>query len=234
MKISGIRKIIPIGLLSMAFSLQTQAAVTFFSQTNNFSVTSTNSTQSLTFNLASTATGSAVVLSDIDSISITGIINSDGGAWSASATSPGATFVVGYTTKGWFTSTKPIGIAGNVSSPSLLSLYSSPSFFLSGGQSNTGTTPTASSGILGGALANTAFTDFLGSGTFGIDIVMTQNNDGSSTNPSRNGTIMYTSRPTLSGEVVVTYGIIPEPSALSLLLVGLTGLVTLRRTRRAV
>ena len=204
------KKIIPIGLLSMAFLLQTQAAVTFFSQTNSFSVLDDAPSQSLTFNLASTAAGSAVALADIGSISITGIINSDGGAWTASAFSTGATFTVAYTTKGWFESTKPIGIAGGVSSPNLLSLYSSPSFSLSGGQSSTGAIPTASSGILGGALASSAFTDFLGSGTFAIDIVTTQASDASSVSPTRNGTIFYDRRPTLSGEVVVTYGIIPD------------------------
>lgn len=209
------------------------AAVTFFSQTNNFSVPSGfgSGSQTLTFNLADTATGSVLALSDIGSISITGIINSDGGAWSAQATGSGATFNVRYTTKGWFESAKPIGISGTSSSPNLLNVYQNPSFFLSGGQSSSGSIPTASTGTLGGALANSAFTDFLGAGTFDINIVMSQANDGSSVSPTRNGSVSYSSRPTLTGEVVVTYEIIPEPSALSLLAVGLGGLAMVRSRR---
>lgn len=217
-------------LIALAFAValgaEARAANLTISQTNSYSNLSTG-TRTLSFNLLDSAFGSSVAISDIVAISITGFINKSAGSWRVDNLEGNSVNVdINQTTKGWFTSAKSIGFLGTEASPNLLSTYSDTLTILPS-TTITGNFGTAGTGNLGGSLVSSFFSEYLGAGTF--DIVM---NSSQSTSVVGPGIDQATSSPRLSGNVVVTYEIVPEPSAASLLIFGLGGLAALRRVRR--
>jgi hypothetical protein len=206
------------------------APLIYLSQTNNYS-NFTSGTRNLTFNLVDTAFGSAVALSDIREITITGFINKSAGGWVVNGNDPEVVndVTVNQTTKGWFTSTKSFGFAGTLISPNLNSVYSQV-FSLQPNGSLSGDFGTDTTGNLGGSLDSSLFNQYAGLGTFNIVL-----NGFQSFAVDGNGidTQFYNPSPKLSGNVVVTYGLVPEPSSGALLLLGMGGLIALRRTRRS-
>lgn len=224
------RKFVQMSLLSLSFAVSAQASTTIlFSQTNAFSGLATGS-QTLSFNLAETARGSSVQLSDIVSVSITGIIDKAAGSYTVTHAGIGQIFIdVKRQTSGWFTSAKPIGFAGSSGSPNLFANLNRTEGISFG--SRNGDYGTSSTGALGGFLATSSFDQFLGAGTFDIEVNAAQLD---TTTRTFFGSTVYrvNSEPALSGNVVVTYEIVPEPSVASLLVVGMAGAIALRRLRR--
>ena len=216
------------GLFSLA-DLKAAVPLIYVSQTNSFS-TFTSGTRNLNFNLVDTAFGSTVALSDIREITITGIINKSAGGWVVTGNDPEIAndVTVNQVTKGWFTSTKSFGFAGTSTSPNLNSVYSQV-FSLQPMGSLNGDFGTDTTGNLGGSLNSSTFNQYAGLGTFNIVL-----NGFQSFAVDGNGidTQNYNPSPKLSGNVVVTYGVVPEPSAGALLMLGIGGLVALRRARR--
>jgi len=213
--------------LAVVFGTEVRAATVTISQTNSYANLTTG-TRTLSFNLLDSAFGSSVAVSDIVSISITGLINKSAGSWTVDNLEGNNVNVdINQTTKGWFTSANSIGFLGTEASPNLLSDFSDtvtilPFDTVSGNFGSAGT------GTLGGSLASGFFSEYLGSGTFNIVVNALQ-----STSVVGPGIDQSTSSPRLGGNVVVTYEIVPEPSAASLLILGLGGLAALRRTRRS-
>ena len=218
-------------LIALAFAValgaEARAANLTISQTNSYSNLATG-TRTLSFNLLDSAFGSSVAISDIVSISITGLINKSAGSWSVDNLEGTSVNVdISQTTKGWFTSAKAIGFLGTEASPNFLSTYSDTLTILPF-DTVLGSFGTAGTGTLGGSLASGFFSEYLGAGTFNIVVNSLQ-----STSVEGPGIDQATSSPRLSGNVVVSYEIVPEPSAASLLIFGLGGLAALRRVRRS-
>lgn len=218
-------------LIALAFAAalgaEGRAANLTISQTNSYSNLATG-TRTLSFNLLDSAFGSSVAISDIVSISITGLINKSAGSWSVDNLEGTSVNVdISQTTKGWFTSAKAIGFLGTEASPNFLSTYSDTLTILPF-DTVLGSFGTAGTGTLGGSLASGFFSEYLGAGTFNIVVNSLQ-----STSVEGPGIDQATSSPRLSGNVVVSYEIVPEPSAASLLIFGLGGLAALRRVRRS-
>lgn len=219
-------RILIAGLVGLLIGAEGRAATVTISQTNSYS-TLTTGFRTLTFNLLDTAYGSNVDINDIISISITGIINKSAGSWSIENLEGSPVNVdIDQSTKGWFTSTKSIGFTGTQSSANLTSLYYNP-VQIPAFSIITGNFGIDSTGLLGGGLSSSFFSEYLGAGTF--DIVVNGLQNVSVVGP---GIDQSTTSPRLSGNVVVTYEIVPEPSAASLLALGLGGLIALRRCRR--
>ena len=217
-------------LITLAFAValgaEARAATVTISQTQAYSNLTTG-TRTLSFNLLNTASGSSVAISDIVSISITGLINKSEGSWTVEnleSTSVNADFR--QTTKSWFTSAKSIGFLGTQASPNLFSEFSQTVTVLPF-DTVIGNFGTAGTGTLGGSLASGFFSEYLGAGTFNIVV-----NGLQSTSVDGPGINQATNSPRLSGNVVVTYVLVPEPSAASLLIFGLGGLVATRCVRR--
>lgn len=226
------KRFIQISLLSFAVAVSARAETTIvLSQTNTFSGLTSGAT-TLSFNLLETARGSSVQLSDIVSISINGIINKSAGSYTLTNPSFSQfTVDVKRQTRGWFSSIAPIGFTGSSSSPNLFTDYNVQDTFV--GSTKTGNYRTASTGDLGGLLDASSFSQFLGAGTFDVLVNAAQLD---TTQTTFFGTTVYRvdSAPALSGNVVVTYEVVPEPSVLSLLTVGLAGVIALRRLRRKI
>lgn len=218
------------GLFGLLMGAEVQAAVVTISrsQTNSFS-NFTSGTRNLNFNLVDTAFGSTVALGDIVSITITGIINKSAGGWVVTGNDPEVVndVTVNQTTKGWFTSLRPVGIEGTSSSPNLNSVYSQI-FPLAPNGTLSGDFGSASTGNLGGSLNSSLFNQFTGLGTFSVVL-----NGFQSFAVEGNGidTSNYNPSPKLSGDVIVTYEIVPEPSAASLMFLGAGALLALKRRR---
>ena len=217
-------------LIALAFAAalgaEARAANLTISQTNTFSSLTTG-TRNLSFNLLNSAFGSSVAISDIVSISITGLINKSAGSWSFTNQDPTAIQVIfSQNTKGWFTSAKSIGFLGTEASPNFLSNFSD-TLTVQPGDTLSGNFGAAGTGPLGGSLSSSFFSEYLGAGTF--DIVV---NGLLNTSVNGPGIDQNTVSPRLSGNVVVSYEIVPEPSAASLLIFGLGGVFALRRCRR--
>jgi len=221
-------------LIALAFAValgaEGRAANLTILQSTNFSGF-TSGTRNLSFKLLDTAFGSSVSVNDIVSISITGLIDKSVGGWVVTGNDPDVAndVTVNQTTKGWFSSAKSIGFSGTSSSPNLLSEYNQTFSLLPNGTLS-GDFGSASTGSLGGSLNSSVFSEFLGAGTFNIVL-----NGFQSFLVEGNGidTSNYNPSPKLSGNVTVTYEIVPEPSAASLLIFGLGGLAALRRVRRS-
>lgn len=221
------KKIVLISLLSLSVAVSAQASTTILlSQTNTFSSLATGS-QTLSFNLA----GASVQLSDIVSVSITGTIDKTAGLYTITHPGGFGSFFVNVKrqTSGWFASAKPIGFAGSSGSPNLFANLNRNDAVNSG--SRTLDYGTSSTGLLGGSLATSSFDQFLGAGTFDIVVNAAQLD---TTTTTFFGSTVYrvNSEPALSGNVVVTYEIVPEPSVTSFFVVGMTGAIALRRVRR--
>jgi hypothetical protein len=217
-------------LITLAFTValgaEARAATVTISQTQAYSNLTTG-TRTLSFNLLNSAFGSPVAISDIVSISITGLINKSAGSWTVqNLEGNGVNVDINQTTKSWFTSAKSIGFLGTEVSPNLLSDFSQAVTILPF-DTVTGNFGTAGTGPLGGSLASSVFSEYLGAGTFNVVVNALQ-----STSVDGPGIDQSTSSPRLSGNVVVTYEIVPEPSAASLLIFGLGGLAALRRCRK--
>ena len=217
-------------LITLAFAValgaEARAATVTISQTQAYSNLTTG-TRILSFDLLNTASGSSVAISDIVSISITGLINKSAGSWRVDNLEGTSVNVdINQTTKSWFTSAKAIGFLGTEASPNFLSNYSDTVTILPS-DTVTGNFGTAGTGTLGGSLASAFFSEYLGAGTFNIIVNALQ-----STPVDGPGIDQSTSSPRLSGNVVVTYVLVPEPSAASLLIFGLGGLVAIRCVRR--
>jgi hypothetical protein len=220
-------------LITLAFAValgaEARAANLTILQSANFS-DFTSGARNLSFNLLDTAFGSSVSVNDIVSISITGLIDKSEGGWVVTGNDPefANDVTVEQTTKGWFTSTKSIGFSGTSTSPNLLSQYAQTFSLLPNGTLS-GDFGSATTGSLGGSLNSGVFSEFLGAGTFNIVLRGFQSflaeGDGIDTSN-------YNPSPKLSGNVTVTYEIVPEPSAASLLIFGLGGLVAIRCVRR--
>lgn len=219
-------------LIALAFAValgaEARAATVTISQTNSYSGL-IEGNRVLTFNLLDSAFGSSVAISDIVSISITGFMNKSAGTWTVlNDENPNSVNVaIDQSTKGWFSSAKSIGFLGTEASPNLFSPYSTNVTVTSFGTLS-GNFGTAGTGPLGGSLASSFFSEYLGAGTFVVDVNSLQ-----STSIIGPGIDQSSFSPRLSGNVVVTYEIVPEPSAASLLIFGLGGLAALRRVRRS-
>jgi len=221
-----LNKFLIAGLFGLLIGAEGRAATVTISQTNSYSTLATG-TRNLTFNLLDSAYGSAVDINDIVSISITGFIDKSAGSWRVENLEGNLVNVdIDQSTKGWFTSTKSIDFAGTQTSPNLISLYYNP-VQVSAFSVVTGNFGTDSTGVLGGGISSSLFSEYLGAGTF--DIIVNGLQSVSVIGP---GIDQSTSSPRLSGNVVVTYEIVPEPSSASLIILGLGGLVALRRMRR--
>jgi hypothetical protein len=217
-------------LITLAFAValgaEVRAATVTISQTQAYSNLTTG-TRTLSFNLLNTASGSSVAISDIVSISITGFINKSAGSWSVTNLEEEDVNVdIDQTTKSWFTSAKSIGFLGTDVSPNLFSDFSDTVTISSFGIA-TGNFGTAETGSLGGSLASSFFSEYLGAGTFNVVVNALQ-----STSVDGPGIDQSTNSPRLNGNVVVTYVLVPEPSAASLLIFGLGGLAAIRCVRR--
>ena len=217
-------------LITLAFTValgaEARAATVTISQTQAYSNLTTG-TRTLSFNLLNTASGSSVAISDIVSISITGFINKSAGSWSVTNLEEEDVNVdIDQTTKSWFTSAKSIGFLGTDVSPNLFSDFSDTVTISSFGIA-TGNFGTAETGSLGGSLASSFFSEYLGAGTFNVVVNASQ-----ITSVVGPGIRQATNPPRLNGNVVVTYALVPEPSAASLLIFGLGGLAALRRCRK--
>jgi len=217
-------------LITLAFTValgaEARAATVTISQTQAYSNLTTG-TRTLSFNLLNSAFGSPVAISDIVSISITGLINKSAGSWTVqNLEGNGVNVDINQTTKSWFTSAKSIGFLGTEVSPNLLSDFSQAVTILPF-DTVTGNFGTAGTGPLGGSLASSVFSEYLGAGTFNVVVNALQ-----STSVDGPGIDQSTNSPRLNGNVVVTYVLVPEPSAASLLIFGLGGLVAVRCVRR--
>jgi len=223
-------KILIVASLAVAFGTEVRAATVTISQTNSFANLTTG-TRTLSFNLLDSAFGSSVAVSDIVAISITGIMYKSAGAWTVENLENNGVYVDFYQiTKGWFTSAMPsLPFApGSEASPHLISDYDHRIFFQPFEKISSDFGSSDTGGPIGGELlSNDMFSDYLGSGTFDIVVNALQ-----STSVVGPGIDQSTSSPRLSGNVVVTYEIVPEPSTASLIVLGLGGLAGLRRARR--
>ena len=205
---------------------EARAATVTISQTQAYSNLTTG-TRILSFNLLNSAFGSPVAISDIVSISITGLINKSAGSWTVqNLEGNGVNVDINQTTKSWFTSAKSIGFLGTEVSPNMFSDFSDTVTISSFGIA-TGNFGTAETGSLGGSLASSFFSEYLGAGTFNVVVNALQ-----STSVDGPGIDQSTNSPRLNGNVVVTYVLVPEPSAASLLIFGLGGLVAIRCVKR--
>ena len=219
--------ILIVASLAVVLGTEVRAATVTISQTNSY-VNLATGTRTLSFNLLDSAFGSSVAVSDIVSISITGLINKSAGSWTVDNLEGNSVNVdISQTTKGWFTSANSIGFLGTEASPNVLSDFSDTVTILPF-ETVSGNFGSAGTGILGGSLASGVFSEYLGSGTFNIVV-----NGLQSTSVVGPGIDQSTISPRLSGNVVVTYEIVPEPSSGALLLLGIGGLIALRRVRRS-
>jgi len=220
-------RILIAGLVGLIIGAEVNAAVVTVSHSQTRGISNfTTVPRTFNFNLIDTAFGQSVALSDIVSISITASLNKSAGSWSVEDISESEQFVtVTQSTKAWFTSLKPIGIDGSELNPALDSPFSLvvgiPAFGMETGDFNT-----FSTGQFGGSLASADFSEFLGAGTF--DIVL----NGAQSFLVTGGAVNQNSTPPrISGSVVVTYEIVPEPSAASLIVFSAGALLALRRRR---
>lgn len=168
-------------------------------------------------------------LARVKNISITANLGSTAGSWqidnpSASSASASITQSI----KGWFSSLKPIGFGGTSASPNLTDQYSNNMTVLGNG-TPAGDFEAVSPFPLGGELDSSVFSSFTGAGEFIVKL-----NAESFLQIDAPGMDVNVMSPSLVGDITLTYTVIPEPSTVSLLALGLTGFVALVRARRSV
>ena len=226
-------------LIALAFAValgaEARAVNLTISQTNTFSSLTTG-TRNLSFNLLDSAFGSSVAIDDIVSISVTGFIIWSGGSWSFTNTSTGTNsddaidFNFSEMSKIWFTTAAERGVfTGTEAGPNFSTDFSEtfrilPEYIVPG-PFIVDHDPLRED--FGGAVHSSYLSEYLGAGTF--DVVV---NSLQSTSAEGPGIFQTTASPQFNGNVVVSYEIVPEPSAASLLIFGLGGLAALRRVRR--
>jgi len=194
--------------------------------------------RNLTFNLLDTAFGHSVQLSDITAITVTAIINqADGvqpasvGATNLSDTITTSVISAVWTGSGWFTSSNvTLAFAGTSGSPNYSNTNDHGAFEIApldvwSAPITSGSTPT-----LGGEVNSSYYSEYAGSGTFVISMNAFQNftfiGDGSF---QQN----YTSS-RFTGNVTVTYEVVPEPSTLALFGAAVTGVLVWHRRKKSV
>ena len=228
-------KTLIVASLVVVLGIEVRAETVTISQTNSFANLTTG-TQTLSFNLIGSAFGSSVAESDIVNLSVFANINLSYGFFVVENLGSDRNVVNFSTfTKYWLTSSHLPDIFPNTEDvPDGMFEFSTPvtleSFEKLSGNFGFFDEEIVDSFTLGGDFSGSNMVGlFLGSGTF--DIVV--NAIGSHSIEGMNIDKSILSTPQLSGNVVLTYEIVPEPSTASLLVLGLGGLIALRRTRRS-
>lgn len=224
------------------FQATSHAAVSFtLSQTNAFSNLRTG-TRDFTFDLIQKRyDGNSQITRDIEigqirDISFTAVIRKIDGSWAFENPNsvPGSLTITQWI-KGWFSSIgKNLGITlGSASSPTAEWSYAPGTQIINPSGSLSGNFGGGSPVSLTGTIATSDYGNFLGDKisdtTFGVSFAANSYWD-AVTAPGMDVTSLRT--PSISGELILSYSVIPEPSSVSLLALGLTGLIALRRCRR--
>lgn len=224
------------------FQATSHAAVSFtLSQTNAFSNLRTG-TRDFSFDLIQKRyDGNSQITRDIEigqirDISFTAVIRKIDGSWAFENPNsvPGSLTITQWI-KGWFSSIgKNLGITlGSASSPTAEWSYAPGTQTIDPLGSLSGNFGGGDPVSLTGTIATSDYGNFLGDKisdtTFGVSFAANSYWD-AVTAPGMDVTSLRT--PSISGELILSYSVIPEPSSVSLLALGLTGLIALRRCRR--
>ena len=162
-------------------------------------------------------------------ISITANLNSTAGSWQIDNPSTSSAIAsITQSIKGWFTSLMPISFGGSSASPNLDDPYSNLSVNVPGANSASGNFQSLSGAQLGGSISSSNYSLFTGAGDFAVAV-----NADSALQIIADGMDVSVASPSLFGDITLTYTVIPEPSSLSLLALGIGGLIALRRARRS-
>ena len=218
------------------------AAVTYtLSQTNPFSGLRTG-TRDFSFDLIQKRyEGNSAITKDIEigqirDISFTAVIRKIDGSWTFDNPNsvPGSLTITQWI-KGWFSSIgKNLGInLGSLSSPTAEWNYAPSTQTVDPLSSLTGNFGGGAPVSLTGNIFSADYGSFLGDKisdtAFAVSFAANSYWD-AKTAPGMDVTSLRT--PSISGELILSYTVIPEPSAASLLTIGIGGLIALRRTRR--